>query len=95
MNEESEEIERARGFLVRYIEASSPVFWLGWMGRCADVDAKAAMETVLFEGGAIRDLTDAQIREEVLEVIFRTPPILQQAVEQLASEVDGLGNQEK
>ena len=77
-------------FVDAYIRRSQPIHWVNWMARCNDSRAKEGMQTVLFRGGELRDLTDSDVREQVLEVICATPAVLELVLDDLAEEVGAL-----
>ena len=82
--------------LARYVETyighSQPIHWVNWMTRCGDLQSKEALQAVLFENGHLRDLTNQNVRREVLGTIANTAPILELVIADLAEELRALEN---
>ncbi len=83
-----DDIEKIRELIGDYIENCQPIHWVSWMTNCADPDGKRQLESVLFENGSLRNLTDPNVREEVLNTVRTTPSILEVVIRQLAEEVE-------
>ena len=87
MNKDREE-EKLRSFVRRFLEASTPVYWVSWASRCAEQTAKAALENALFRGGELRNLTDENVRAEVLDVVSQSEALMLLVIEDFAEQVE-------
>lgn len=84
----TEEEEYAlRSHIEAYLHGCAPVHWVNWKYKCKDADARRSLESVLFEDGRLRDLTDATVKAEVLEVISQSPALMEVVIADLAEEV--------
>jgi hypothetical protein len=87
MNNEDHEVAWLREKVEIYLKNRPPILWLAWASRCPDANAKSLLESVLFENGRLRDLTDESIRSEVLEGISQTPSLMELVIADLADEM--------
>jgi hypothetical protein len=76
-----------RRLVEAYLQNCAPIHWVNWASRCPDPDAKMLLESVLYEGGGLRDLTNAGVKAEVLEVISQSPAIMELVIADFAEEV--------
>jgi hypothetical protein len=72
-----EEEQKMQEYIEAYLQASPPVFWVDWCGRCHDKAARQSVESVLFRDEVLRDLTDPVVRLEVLEAIRQQPSMME------------------
>ncbi len=87
MNNEEQELEWLREIVEDYHQNSALIHWVNWASKCPDPDAKNLVDFVLFRGGHLRDLTDASVKAEVLEVISQSPAIMELVIADFAEEV--------
>ena len=87
MNNEEQELEWLREVVEAYLQKCAPIHWLNWASKCPDPDAKKLLDSVLFRGGRLRDLTDASVKAEVLEVISKSPAIMEVVIADFAEEL--------
>jgi hypothetical protein len=87
VNNEKQELELLREVVEAYLKNCAPIHWLNWASKCPDPDAKKLLDSVLFIGGCLRDLTDASVKAEVLEVISQSPAIMELVIADFAEEL--------
>ena len=71
-----EQEQQLREYVEAFLQASPPVFWVDWCGRCQDRVARESVESVLFRDDVLRDLTDPVIKQAVLEAIRQHPSMM-------------------
>jgi len=86
LNMENEE-EKMWEYVHKYLESCAPVHWLNWVSRCEDAQAKGYVESILFQNGGLRDLTNQTVKIEVLDAIRKTPSIMKIVIKDFAEEV--------
>ena len=74
-------------FIEAYLQERPPVYWAAWWGRCQDETARKRVESVLFQNGGLRDLTDLKVKQAVLDVIRQEPAMMQLVIADFAEEV--------
>ena len=83
----SNEEHEMRRLIEAFLQNCAPVHWVNWSSRCPDPDAKNLLDSALFEGGGLRDLTDARVKTEVLGVISQSSAIMELVIADFAEEV--------
>ena len=87
-----EEVQ-VREWVEAYLKHTAPIRWVQWWSRCSDPDAKRLLQSVLFEGDHLRDLTCADVKVAVLEVVWQAQALLDLVVADLADEVRQQGGE--
>lgn len=70
-------IQDDNAVLEHYVMNLAPIYWVDWMDKCGDPPASTALKNVLFEGGALRDLSAPDLRREVLSIVLQHDPLRQ------------------
>ena len=74
-------------WIEEYLRRSAPVRWVNWILKCPNRDARRRLESVLFENGFLRDLTDPDVADEVVRAILGAPAVMDLVIADLAEEV--------
>ncbi len=84
----TDEEAELRIWIEDYLRRSAPIRWVNWISKCPDPETRTELESVLFEDGFLRDLTDLKVADEVVRAILGVPSVMELVIADLAEEVN-------